>query len=106
LLEKGLSAKISSFGIMVRGSKTDECDTFNQLERASYSLSPSSKSLNDVLEKLYRSYSIKQKRSSLECFIIASIMFDLYAIIVPQTENAQSIGKNYFYIFLAHFRTG
>lgn len=46
---------------------------------------------DDVLEKLYRSYSLKQKRSGLACFIVASIMFDLWAIL--QGQNAESLGR-------------
>jgi len=47
----------------------------------------------DVLEKLYRSYSLKQKRSGLSCFIVASIAFDLWAILVPQGQSVESLGK-------------
>lgn len=49
---------------------------------------------DDVLEKLYRSYSLKQKRSGLACFIVASIMFDLWAIL--QGQNAESLGRLLF----------
>lgn len=48
---------------------------------------------DDVLEKLYRSYSLKQKRSGLKCFIVASIVFDLWAILVPQGQSWESLGK-------------
>jgi hypothetical protein len=48
---------------------------------------------DDVLEKLYRSYSLKQKRSGLTCFIVASIVFDLWAILVPQGQSIESLGK-------------
>ena len=46
---------------------------------------------DDVLEKLYRSYSLKQKRSGLICFIAASILFDLWAIVIGQ--SLESLGK-------------
>lgn len=46
-----------------------------------------------VLEKLYRSYSLKQKRSGLTCFIVASIVFDLWAILVPQGQSIESLGE-------------
>ena len=49
---------------------------------------------DDVLEKLYRSYSLKQKRSGLACFLVASIVFDLWAILVPQGQSIESLGKN------------
>lgn len=48
---------------------------------------------DDVLEKLYRSYSLKQKRSGLICFIAASILFDLWAIVIPQGQSFESLGK-------------
>lgn len=48
---------------------------------------------DDVLEKLYRSYSLKQKRSGLACFIAASIVFDLWAIIVPQGQSVETYGE-------------
>lgn len=47
----------------------------------------------DVLEKLYRSYSLKQKRSGLAAFIVASIVFDLWAILVPQGQSIESLGE-------------
>lgn len=53
---------------------------------------------DDVLEKLYRSYSLKQKRSGLTCFIVASIVFDLWAIVVPQGQRIESLGKHFFYM--------
>lgn len=48
---------------------------------------------DDVLESLYRSYSLKQKRSGLVCFLAASILFDLWAIIVPQGQSWESLGE-------------
>lgn len=35
------------------------------------------------LEKLYQTYSVKQKRAGLECFLFASILFDIYMLAVP-----------------------
>lgn len=52
----------------------------------------------EVLEKLYQSYAIKQKRDGLSSFLIASIMFDLWAIIVPQGQRLESLGEyDYYY---------
>jgi hypothetical protein len=48
---------------------------------------------DDVLEKLYRSYSLKQKRSGLTSFIVASIVFDCAAILVPQGQSVESLGE-------------
>lgn len=40
------------------------------------------------LEKLYQSYSIKQKRAGIECFLIAAILFDIYVLLVPSGQDA------------------
>lgn len=42
---------------------------------------------NDVLEKIYRSYSLKQKRSGMNCFMAAAILFDLWAIFIPANQS-------------------
>ncbi|XP_022908254.1 adenylate cyclase type 3 [Onthophagus taurus] len=39
------------------------------------------------LEKLYQSYSVKQKRSGLECFLIMAIFFDIYMLVVPYGQD-------------------
>lgn len=51
----------------------------------------------EVLEKLYQSYTIKQKRDGLSSFLIASIMFDLWAIIVPQGQRMESLCELIFW---------
>lgn len=51
-----------------------------------------------VLASLYHRYSIKQRRAGLECFLAASILFDLWAIFVPQGQSWDSLGKSYLYI--------
>lgn len=51
----------------------------------------------DVLEKLYQSYSIKQKRPGLGVFLAASILFDLWAIFVPHGQSWVSLGKWFFF---------
>jgi adenylate cyclase 3 len=48
---------------------------------------------DDVLEKLYQSYSLKQRRSGLACFLAASILFDLWAILIPQGQSWESLGE-------------
>lgn len=55
---------------------------------------------NKVLEKLYHRYSIKQRRAGLGCFLAASILFDLWAIFVPQGQRLESLGKVNFFLFL------
>ncbi|XP_019870532.2 adenylate cyclase type 3 isoform X2 [Aethina tumida] len=39
------------------------------------------------LERLYQSFSVKQKRAGLECFLIAAILFDIYMIAVPSGQD-------------------
>lgn len=38
------------------------------------------------LERLYRSYSAKQKRAALPCFIFAAFAYDVYALTLPSFE--------------------
>ncbi|XP_053667257.1 adenylate cyclase type 3 [Anopheles marshallii] len=44
-----------------------------------------------VLDKLYQSYALKQKRVAFTCYLIASILFDIWAIAVPQGQSVESI---------------
>ncbi|XP_052865244.1 adenylate cyclase type 3 [Anopheles cruzii] len=44
-----------------------------------------------VLDKLYQSYALKQKRVAFVCYLIASILFDIWAIAVPQGQSVESI---------------
>lgn len=46
---------------------------------------------DDVLEKLYQSYALKQKRVAFGCYLAASILFDVWAILVPQGQGWESI---------------
>ncbi|GJQ82981.1 Ac3 [Trypoxylus dichotomus] len=39
------------------------------------------------LEKLYQSYSVKQKRAGLECFLITAILFDIYMLVIPSGQD-------------------
>lgn len=39
------------------------------------------------LEKLYQSFSVRQKRSGLECFLITAILFDNYMLLVPSDQD-------------------
>lgn len=45
-----------------------------------------------ALEKLYQSYSVKQKRSGLECFLITALLFDIYMLIVPSGQDLLIFG--------------
>lgn len=48
---------------------------------------------NDVLERLFQRYTIKQRRAGLECFLATSILFDLWVIFVPQQgKSSENIG--------------
>lgn len=53
----------------------------------------------DVLEHLYQSYSLKQKRAGLNCFLAASILFDLWAVFIPQGQSWESIGKQFMCLY-------
>ncbi|XP_062548182.1 adenylate cyclase type 3 [Armigeres subalbatus] len=46
---------------------------------------------DDVLEKLYQSYALKQKRVAFGCYLAASMLFDLWAILVPQGQSWEAI---------------
>lgn len=46
-----------------------------------------------VFDRLFQRYTIKLRRAGLECFIVASIMFDLWVICVPQGQSWISMGK-------------
>lgn len=81
--------------MMIEKKKSSDHSARNGPERnSSTGIAPTSTSLPDaVLEKLYRSYSLKQKRSALVTFLIASILFDLWAIFIPQGQNMEGLGK-------------
>jgi hypothetical protein len=85
--------------------KQTSLDHQNGPERNSSSaMAPTSASLPDsVLEKLYRSYALKQKRSALVTFIIASILFDFWVVFLVQGINYAHFGKfcNLIYGFKA-----
>lgn len=81
---------------MIEKQKDCEISAKNTPDRSSSSVAglPGPASLtDDALEKLYRSYSLKQKRSGLSCFIVGSIVFDLWAIVVPQGQSKESLGE-------------
>lgn len=45
-----------------------------------------------ALEKLYQSYSVKQKRAGLECFLITAVLFDIYMLVVPSGQDLMIFG--------------
>lgn len=57
---------------------------------------------DDVLEKLYQSYALKQKRPGLGCFLAASILFDLWAIFIHQGQSWENLG-NLTIFFETHY---
>lgn len=60
----------------------------------SVGISPDISLPNDLLERLYQRYSIKQRRAGLECFLATSILTDLWVILAPhQEKNLETIGK-------------
>lgn len=62
---------------------------------------------NDVLERLFQRYSIKQRRAGLECFLVTSVLFDLWVILAPeQGKTFYNIGMytiHYYYLFFFAF---
>ncbi|XP_028137320.1 adenylate cyclase type 3 [Diabrotica virgifera virgifera] len=44
------------------------------------------------LEKLYQSFSVKQKRAGLECFLLTAILFDIYMLVVPSGQDIWIFG--------------
>lgn len=42
---------------------------------------------DSALEKLYQSFSVRQKRAGLECFLITAILFDIYMLVVPSDQD-------------------
>lgn len=40
-----------------------------------------------ALEKLYQSFSVRQKRAGLECFLVTAILFDIYMLIIPSDRD-------------------
>lgn len=59
---------------------------------------------NDLLERLYQRYSIKQRRAGLECFLATSVLFDLWAIFAPhQEKSVESVGKSQYHYSINSF---
>lgn len=81
---------------MIEKQKSSERDTRdrNSSSAVGFASGQTTSLPADVLEKLYRSYSLKQKRSGLTCFIVASVVFDLWAILVPQGQSIESLGES------------
>lgn len=82
--------------VMIEKQKASEISSRESAERISGVVGLTSGPTHlpdDVLEKLYRSYSLKQKRSGLVCFIAASVVFDLWAILVPQGQSVETYGE-------------
>ncbi|XP_054283342.1 adenylate cyclase type 3-like [Macrosteles quadrilineatus] len=52
------------------------------------------------LEHLYQSYSVKQKRPALQCFLLAAILYDAYWLVVPQSQDLASRGVTLVFLLL------
>lgn len=53
-----------------------------------------------ALEKLYQSYSVKQKRPGLEVFLYAALLYDLYMLLVPGGQDALMRGLTIAFVGL------
>lgn len=70
------------------------------------------KSFKDAtLERLFQSYSVKQKRSAIECYLLASVLFNLQNIILIVEVNSVNfvhsvvfLTVNIFIFFWCRFR--
>ncbi|KAK9509992.1 hypothetical protein O3M35_004871 [Rhynocoris fuscipes] len=49
------------------------------------------------LQALYRSYSVKQRRPFLKCFLAVSLLYDLYCLIVPLEQDLLNRGLTTFF---------
>jgi adenylate cyclase 3 len=52
------------------------------------------------LEHLYQSYSVKQKRPALQCFLLAAILYDLYWLGVPQGQDLSARAVTLLFLVL------
>lgn len=60
---------------------------------------------NDVLERIFQRYSIKQRCAGLESFLITSVLFDFWVICtVQQDTNYENIGE-YFVLLSTVFHS-
>jgi hypothetical protein len=53
-----------------------------------------------ALEKLYQSYSVKQKRDGLEVFLYAAMLYDVYMLLVPDGQDALMSGLTAAFLVL------
>ncbi|XP_053673323.1 adenylate cyclase type 3 [Anopheles nili] len=56
-----------------------------------------------VLDKLYQSYALKQKRVAFLCYLIASILYDCWAIAVPQGQSVECTAVTCVFLFINVF---
>ncbi|KAF7284873.1 adenylate cyclase 3 [Rhynchophorus ferrugineus] len=52
------------------------------------------------LESLYQSFSVKQKRAGLKCFVITAILFDIYMLVVPICSDVLTIGTMFTFLII------
>ena len=87
------------------GGVTDDGGTGNETTKPT-AISTDVSLPNDVLERLFQRYSIKQRRAGLECFLVTSVLFDLWVILAPeQGKTFYNIGMytSYYYYLLFFF---
>lgn len=64
---------------------SEQGESANKVQRSCFLCS----SFRDpATEKLYQSYSVKQRRAGLRCFLYAAVLFDLYIVAVPNGQDA------------------
>ncbi|XP_030766881.1 adenylate cyclase type 3 [Sitophilus oryzae] len=52
------------------------------------------------LEWLYQSFSVKQKRAGLKCFVITAILFDIYMLVVGFSTDVLTISTILFFLVI------
>lgn len=52
------------------------------------------------LEHLYQTYSVKQKRAALQCFLCAAILYDAYFLLVPSGQDILTRGLTACFLVL------
>lgn len=52
------------------------------------------------LEHLYQTYSVKQKRGALQCFLVAAVLYDIYWLAVPPAQDPLVLGVTLAFLAL------
>lgn len=100
LVEKGLKSNGRAASLEKSDVKSDA--DANSCSAADTSLPDDDKVIlpDKVLERLYQSYSIKQRQAGQIWFVIASILFDIWSLVVPLDQRIECRGKFWNTLFI------